>query len=610
MKRWAAIFCVALAGCGGNGAAPPGGGDGGGASNDGGILPQPDGGGLPCSGRTLTQSGVLDLPLSSVHVTGAVTLAGQPLPLPSGATSRGGVMFSGGPSSSLSFAVLPSAGSATYDLWLAPGVYDVSYYGDATWCASGAPPLPCNSGVVKKAVTLTTSGVLDLDVPPPVMVAGAVTLNGAAMPSGVDRGSILFGGVELPLGSSGPAHYQATLYAGNYEVDWDTHTPVCDGGPLPCMNAVLKNNVTLTSSGALDVDVPAVQVAGTVTLNGATLPANAGGRGALYFTRAGGASSGASVDLGASGAATYRATLVPDTYDVAYSSPGGSCGNLPLPCNSAVVKPHVALTTSGALDVDVPAVTVTGAIKLKGAALPDAGADRGRIAIDGALTDSLGTTGAAQYRMMLVPGTYDVRYFADGGCAAFPMPCNGGVLKSQQSFQSSGVFDIDIPSIQITGAVTLNGATLPDRAGNRGQIEWGGTAAAQTLGTSGAGQYRLTLLPGTYDVSYAPSDAGCDGSTFPCVGGFLKQNVAVDHDGALDVDVRSIEINGAVTLNGGALPGGADPGELLFNSTPVAMVAPTYRATLMPGSFIVQYRSGAACSGPWPCSGEIVFGCP
>jgi len=249
-------------------------------------------------------------------------------------------------------------------------------------------------------------------------------------------------------------------------------------------------------------------------------------------------------------------------------------------------------------------------VTLNGGALPDAAADRGRITIDTAVTDPFGATGAAQYRLMLIPGDYDVRYLSESGCAAFPLPCNSGVLKSKQSFHSSGVFDIDIPSIEITGAVTLNGAVLPNRAGDRGQIAWSGTPAAQTLGTSGAGQYRLTLLPGSYDVTYAPSNAGCDGSAFPCVGNFLKQNVAVDHDGALDLDVPSIEINGAVTLNGGALPGGVDPGELDFNSTPVAMAAPSYRATLIPGSYLVQYRTDLACAGPWPCTGEIIFGCP
>src|SRR5258706_14689921 len=132
--------------------------------------------------------------------------------------------------------------------------------------------------------------------------------------------------------------------------------------------------------------------------------------------------------------------------------------------------------------------------------------------------------------MTLLPGSYEVRYLAESGCAAAPMPCNGGLLKSKQSFAASGVFDVDIPAIEVTGAVTLNGAPMPDRAVDRGQIAFSYTGAARTLGNLGPGQYRVTLLPGSYDVGYSPGGVGCDGSAFPCVGGFLKQGVTLDHD--------------------------------------------------------------------------------
>jgi hypothetical protein len=597
MKR--AVFLAALTGCAADGSSPPVADAG--TRED--AAPAADGSALPCSGRALTQSGVLDLPLTSVHVTGTVTLGGQTLPLPAGATSRGRIGFSDG--ARAAGAALPSQGAASYDLWLAPGIYDVSFGGDLWWCAAGSSPLPCNAAVVKKAVQLTASGVLDLDAPPPVQIAGTLTLNGAAFPDGIDRGALAVGGLELALGTSGPARYQATVFAGHYPVVYRSHS-LCDGGPLPCIDAVLEEDLALSSSGALDLDLGTVQVSGAVTLNGGPMPANAGGRGGLAFARAGGTVS-AAADLGRSGPATYVATLVPGSYDVVYGSPlgGGDCGNLPLPCSGGTVKSQVALTTSGVLDVDVPAVTVTGTVKLAGAALPDATADRGRVTIGG-VAQPLGATGPAQYQMMLIPGRYDVSYLAESGCAAAPMPCNGGILKAKQSFLSSGVFDIDIPVVQVTGAVTLNGAPLPDRAGDRGQILWDGTGAA--LGSSGAGQYRLRLLPGTYDVSYAPSNAGCDGSAFPCVGGSLKPGVALDHDGALDLDVKSIALTGALTLNGGALPAAA--GELSFNSTPIAMLAPTYRATLIPGSYIIQYVSASGCAGPLPCTGEILFGCP
>src|SRR5689334_18690031 len=87
------------------------------AGQDAAPTTQLDGGGEPCGGRVLAQSGVLDLPLSSVHVSGTVTLGGQPLPLPAGASSRGTIGFFDGMRGLAVGAELPAGGSASFEVW-------------------------------------------------------------------------------------------------------------------------------------------------------------------------------------------------------------------------------------------------------------------------------------------------------------------------------------------------------------------------------------------------------------------------------------------------------------------------------------------------------------
>ena len=92
----------------------------------------------------------------------------------------------------------------------------------------------------------------------------------------------------------------------------------------------------LSSDGVLDVDIRAVTVSGTATLNGQPLPTTTTDRGSLRFTRAAGGG-GATYSFGTSGAGTYRVRLLQGTYNVDYVANPGLCASAaaeapPLPC--------------------------------------------------------------------------------------------------------------------------------------------------------------------------------------------------------------------------------------------------------------------------------------
>src|SRR5262249_44620257 len=77
--------------------------------------------------------------------------------------------------------------------------------------------------------------------------------------------------------------------------------------------------------------------------------------------------------------------------------------------------------------------------------------------------------------------------------------------------------------------------------------------ATKDFGTTGAASYAMTLLPGTYDVTYLGNPALCGGgmpSEFPCNSGSLKTGANLAADGVLDIDVPAVKVSGTVTLKG------------------------------------------------------------
>ncbi len=250
-----------------------------------------------------------------------------------------------------------------------------------------------------------------------------------------------------------------------------------------------------------------------------------------------------------------------------------------IPCVSGPIKTAVALSASGVLDVDLPAVKVSGDVKLAGAALPAQPGARGSVAFTladgGTVALPLGTTGAKSYALTLLKGTYAVGYRANtalcDGVTAPEMPCADGPLRAPLPLAGDGVLDLEIDRVKVSGDVKLAGGPLPDEAKERGRLAFslqGGGLVEIPLGASGAVKYALTLLPGTYHMAL-DADAGlCAAGAspkVPCIGGPLRAPLAITSDGVLDVDIPVVRVSGNLTLNGGPLPSeGAALGQLGF----------------------------------------------
>jgi hypothetical protein len=610
-----------------------------------------------CKGLSLQQSGVLDLELHAITVSGAVTLNGAALPTAS--SSRGTLLFSADSGRSTASVDLGSSGAKTYALRLPPGTYDISYAPSAALCASAAsnPPMPCSGGSLRRGLALATDGVLDIDVPA-IEVSGNVTLKGAALPSqSTSRGSVAFVGTgggqaaTVALGSSSAATYRELLLPGTYDVTFNGNPAACAGASapeLPCNGGTLKQRLSLSSTGVLDLDIPVVHVTGTATLAGAPLPAESSARGSLSFVAAGGAASGSAstASFGTSGAANYALSLIPGKYDVVFVASPTLCGVTPtpkVPCIGGKVLTGSQISTDGVLDVDLKAVTVSGAVTVGGAAMPDATKDRGKLAFSNSAggtgsTAVFGTAGAALYTLRVLTSSYDVTYVANPQlCASAdktsPLPCTGGRLKSGLNLASDGVLDIDLPMVAVSGAVTVQGAAMPEASANRGALVFalrdGTTLTTPQFGNSGSVTYAVSLWPGTYDVSFVANQKLCGpgvaAPAMPCLGGELRSGLALQSNGVLDLDVRAISISGAVKLDGQALPEAEkDRGALAFAQIDGAKAAlsiglgtnqtPGYAVTVVPGKYVVSHTAnpalcGGASAPTIPCASQTIAGC-
>jgi hypothetical protein len=605
---------------------------------------------VDCDGFELSTNGVLDLDLRAITLSGSVTLRGAPLP--DEAAPRGYLLFEDARNGASALVDLESTGAFNYRLTLPPGEYDVSFVGNPESCAdpSTPPGMPCGSGPLLRAVSLRADGVLDVDIPV-VTVSGSVTLDGVTLPDeALDRGRLEFRGsagsqaTTASLGPNGPGGYLVTLLPDSYDVVFAGNPGLClqtEAALVPCNSGVILEDVEV-SDGVLDVDVSAVQISGQVTLLGEPLPAATDTRGQLSFESSEG-SVVSTEDLGSADGATYTMTLLPDRYTVGFVGDPGLCaGGAPaLPCNSGPLLENVEIDGDGVLDVDVPAVTISGAVGLDGAALPDESGDRGALsfALAGG-SQVLGTpfapTGAATYTMTLLPGDYDVSFVGNPQLCALDdsslVPCNGDTLLESVSFRSSGVLDLELQSVRVSGSVTVDGAPLADEQADRGQLEFrlaSGSSIVTSLGSSGPFAYSLSIAPGHYTVSFIANSALCASDTLPavpCVGGTLLDDVIITSDGVLDVDVPSLEVRGNVTLNGATLPDESQSrGFIAFSLVdPLGGIglsddlrgtgAANYALTVLPGTYVVTHVANEAlCGGvnapAVPCVSQILLGC-
>ena len=440
-------------------------------------------------------------------------------------------------------------------------------------------------------IRLEKAGTLDLDIPK-VSVRGVVTVAGQTPPNrNVSRGNLLFEqtsgttSLSVPLGQSGEATFDVALPPGEYDIRFAANKQLCqrvDDPALPCNSGIIRSGLPLQNDGSLNLDIPTVKVQGAVTVGDQPMPDGTTDRGSLTFRHTGGGSTYTTDDVGQAGPATYRATLLPGSYDILWAGSPTLCAgndNPDIPCHTGVARKGIDLTSSGSLDVNLSVIKVRGSVLVNGEQMGSADGDRGTIAFVGsdgsqATTEGFGSSGGADYSLSVMPGSYEVQWQGNQALCQNspvpPVPCNSGKIRDIE-LGTSGTLDIDIPRVKISGAVTVNGESVPAADPTSGTLTFS-TGAAKSLAIpvdwSSGGTYDASLISSTYDISWAGSPTPCqqgDLPTAPCNSGPVKTGIALQTNGSLGLDIPAVTVRGGITANGGPIPAGPDaPGTLVF----------------------------------------------
>ncbi|HUU00193.1 MAG TPA: hypothetical protein VM425_01990 [Myxococcota bacterium] len=393
----------------------------------------------------------------------------------------------------------------------------------------------------------------------------------------------------------------------------------------------------ISTSGALDYDLDVVRITGKVTVDGHDPGPVVNGvvRGTLSFLLAG-SKKRISLDLGSNGPATYQTSLFAGNYAIELANTT-DCPDGPFPCGSTILRKGVSLLSDGNLDLDVSSSVissfeVSGQVTVNGAVMSPGGGggERGRIVFrpeTGAVAEAgLGTGGPATYQVELTPGSYEVSVTNDTDCLDGAIPCQRKVLRTGLVLNGPGVLDLDLKVIDVSGALTVNGAEMQPGAGGgeRGQISFSdGTGSVSAgFGRSGPAAYLLKLYSGNYTVAVSNStDCPASGlSPVPCQTRRLASGLVLESSGVLDYDLSVVAVSGAVTINGAEMSEsvtGGERGRLVFSDADGELEAglgqsdpATYQRSIFKGVYRVTFENDSDCPqdrpGVTPCQSEVL----
>jgi hypothetical protein len=363
---------------------------------------------------------------------------------------------------------------------------------------------------------------------------------------------------------------------------------------------------------SFSVDVPATAVSGAVTFNGAKIAGSNAGSYLFALRNAAGDSAVLTPDPSK---ATYSGLVIPGTYDLYYTyQPVGSTAAIPRNQSGKVQSGIVVGTSPLALNIDVPATTVSGTATLNGGAVTAPIGDA--LALRNAAGDGVGFSGSSDgsFTTLALPGTYDL-YYASQSRAGLPddksAKLRGGIVVGASPLTLA----VDISAATVSGNVAVNGATISDTKQGLGSLVLKGDGGDSVmLAATAVSSYSKLVIAGTYDLFYTMN---VDGPGIPTNrSARLKQGIVVGKSAVpLDINVPTTTISGHVTLNGSSVNGNGAAALTLYGANgDLAIIAgvaasnPTYSALVVPGSYEVYY--GVYNSGPAiPGNARADLGC-
>jgi hypothetical protein len=489
----------------------------------------------------------------------------------------------------------------TFAVRVTPGVYDVVYEVETP-----GDLLPHNSRVRLKKIALFESTSEAIEIPV-TRISGTILLNGETPPvDEYDDARILFRdhetGGEVLVGNTHDGSYDINLVPGDYDIIYRVETP---GEIMPRNDgAVLSTYAAFGDASAYAIDIPSVPLSGTFTLDSVPPPvseyddANVG----LESITAGTVLLGNTHDL------SYEVSVIPGDYQILYMHETGDN----VPQNQRARFGAVNVVEGGVTPIDIPMVSLAGALMINGAMPPASEFDDAVVHLVGVSNDDLvllGNTHDGGYQVNLIPGSYHVYYAQETAGGMVPENKHARV-RSDVAVDDDGVLDIDVQAVAISGAITLGGAVPPSSVYEDGSIYLRNTETddAVLLGNTHLGGYQAMVVPGDYELFYVQE-----------VGGAVPSNQNAALDGVtigaamvLDVDVPVVDLNGEFVLATGPVPdSAADGGQLYLRALDGDSVllgnsfAASYAAKLVAGTYGIYYRSETSMTMPQNTNGRF-----
>jgi hypothetical protein len=405
-------------------------------------------------------------------------------------------------------------------------------------------------------------------------------------------------GDSVLLGTTDTGSFSLNVIPGEYDVRYEHFA----GDEMPQNQDAWVGHASVEDGGGevvqvLPVVIRTTTVAGNFTVAGQIPSASPYESGRIVALDR---YSGESIELGLTHDRAFSIRLVQGEYDIVYER---VAGGEQVPANKHALLSTQSLFADGALDIDVPAVTVYGSFRFDGAPAPPDNADDAVITLrDAAGTDMvvLGNTHDGVYEKLVIPGVYDVYYHHESAGAAVPLNTHA-LVAAAPVMQDMTLLEIEVPTIDVAGAITINGAVPPDSEYEDGRIYLRNleTGDSVLLGSTRDGAFAGKVIPAVYDVVYVVEAAG--GAAVPVNSAAVLATVDVGTTPQFDVDVPSIPFSGSFTIDGGTPPANpADNAFVLLEDARTGDVvylgntnAGAYAQPIASGTYVVYYRAMA-----------------
>ncbi len=562
---------------------------------------------LPCTATATT----VELDIPRVEVTATFLLNGETFPA---SFYEHGLIALRDPATGDEIELGSTTDSGTESpVAVLPGNYEVHYRR-----LNGGSYVPANRSASLRTITIPDSGSFDLEVDvPAVEVAGTITINGAAPPSGFAENAALVlrdprSGDEFELADTRDQEYRMMIIPGTYDLHYRERTGV---NVVPINADVRIAAVEIYADEGdeqeLDIDVPVTSLSGSFRIDGATPPMGSIENGRILLRDE---LTGDEFELGQTSEGDYAAPVVPGDYAVVYRRMLG--GNV-VPANRAAVLETLTLAPGDqTLDVDIATTVLTGVITIDGSPPPADPGDDGLVVLRNLATGDeavLGNTADGTYSRRVILGDYELYYRQETSSGGVPVNTNARL--DSVNITGGESLDVDIPMVTLSAEVTVSGEAPPDSAYDDGLLYLRNpdTGDSVLLGNTRMATLSRPVVPGTYELHYVVEAAG---PTMPVNAESRLDTVEVGPTTELDVDIPVVDFHAVVTVDGLAPPmstyeraalllhdvdthdeiylGAIDNGELRLSVTAGTYVL-AYRELISQGLMPINTNAGLAC---------------